>query len=234
LVDTVANRRRQEAVEAFMQRATAHVTPRWHLQDTGNLERLAVRAVIGESTLLDLGVLHDSVAAPPDAFETFSQMPAMFPRETPPDAHALPTTTATVSVAITALCEPSVAALDARPPAHPRDSAFILEIFDPGLDDAGCMQHEGADIMHASKGIATPKVRCTRVFDGYVEFTRSNMAMVLRSRFDRTHTHNTARHRRPEPVPRWHPHDVSRGQSTFMVEMQETASTLCRQPCDHL
>jgi len=87
LVDTAANRRRQDALKAFVQRATARVELRWAPQDTGNLERLAARTVIGEFTLRDLGALHDSVAAPPDAFDIFSQMPAMFPRETPPEAH---------------------------------------------------------------------------------------------------------------------------------------------------
>jgi DNA mismatch repair protein MutS len=177
LVDMTAIRRRQDAVEAFVQDAVARAALRELLKDVGDLERLGVRAILGEATPRDLGVLRDSLVAAPRAFEVVSQM-------TDPSAHDALMGPG-LEDAILELRDLLVSALVERPPAVAREGGIFREGFDPELDETGHLQREGADMivaleasLRASTAIPTLKVRYTRVFGWYIEVTKTNVSKV--------------------------------------------------------
>ena len=177
LIDTNAIRHRLDAVEGFVQDAVARAALREALRGVGDLERLGVRAVLGEATPKDLGVVRDSLVAAPTVFEIVSRMQSTLWR----DAFA----GFEMGESVLALRDLLVAALVDRPPNLARDGGLIRDGFDPELDETARLQREGADMMvameanlRATTGITTLKVRFTRVFGWYIEVTKVNAARV--------------------------------------------------------
>ncbi|HQP33621.1 MAG TPA: DNA mismatch repair protein MutS [Polyangiaceae bacterium] len=178
LHEVAAIRRRQDAIEALVTNPVARGKLREALGRIGDMERLAVRAVLGEATPRELGVLRDSLAAVPLAVDAVSSLPDPSAREAlgvgsqPPDT-------------VPQLCEFLSAALVERPPPIAREGGIIREGFDPSLDETSMLQRQGADLivaleaeLRASTGISTLKVRYTRVFGWYIEVTRANVGKV--------------------------------------------------------
>jgi DNA mismatch repair protein MutS len=165
-------------VESFVQDAVARQGLREILKEVGDLERLAVRAVLGEATPRDLGVLRDSLIAAPRAFDVVAQM-------TDPNAREALGVLGSPTDTVADLRELLRAALVDRPPVNAREGGILRDGFDPELDETGRLQREGADMivaleagLRASTGIATLKIRYTRVFGWYVEVTKPNVPKV--------------------------------------------------------
>jgi DNA mismatch repair protein MutS len=178
LLDVAAIRRRQDAVEALVGAAIERGSLRDALSRVGDIERLAVKAVLGEATPRELGVLRDSLAEVPRAVEAIFSVPEPSAREAlgifdgPPDM--VPELRALLSSALTE-----------RPPALAREGGIIRQGYDPALDETGMMQRQGADLivaleaeLRATTSIPTLKVRYTRVFGWYIEVTRSHVSKV--------------------------------------------------------
>jgi DNA mismatch repair protein MutS len=175
LYDIAAIRRRQDAVEALVGDPIERGRLREALSHVGDIERLAVRAVLGDATPRDLGVLRDSLARAPDAVQAASAVQgreALGIGEMPPDV-------------LEELRDRLTQALVDRPPAIAREGGILREGFDKQLDETGTLQREGADMIVAleaelrnTTGIATLKVRYTRVFGWYIEVTKTHVARV--------------------------------------------------------
>jgi len=151
------------------------------LTRVGDIERLAVRAALGEANPREMGVLRDSLAAVPLAVEAVAGLPDPSAREAlgigaqPPD----------VVPQIRELLE---SALVDRPPTLAREGGMIREGFDKDLDETSMLQRQGADLIVAleadlrnTTGITTLKVRFTRVFGWYIEVTRTHVGKVPQS-----------------------------------------------------
>jgi DNA mismatch repair protein MutS len=153
----------------------ARARVREQLARTGDLERLAVRAVLGEASPRDLGVLRDSLREVPAAVEAVSTL-------ADPEArralglgeHPLDLLDDLAALLGRALVE--------RPPALAREGGIVREGFDAQLDETAALQRQGADLimalesdLRAQTGIATLKIRFTRVFGWYIEVTRANL-----------------------------------------------------------
>jgi DNA mismatch repair protein MutS len=178
LVDVAAIRRRQDAVEALVTDAPARAKLREALERVGDMERLAVRAVLGEATPRDLGALRDGLAQVPHAIAAVAALAQASARE----ALGLQQTAPDMVSDLRKLLE---SALVDRPPALAREGGIFRGGFDAQLDETGKLQREGADLivaleaeLRATTGIATLKVRYTRVFGWYIEVTRANVAKV--------------------------------------------------------
>lgn len=178
LMQVPAIRRRQDAVEALVQDAITRSALRQHLASVGDLERLAVRAVLREISPRDLGVLRDSLAQAPEVISLVAGLADPGARQVlgvepvPPDAltdvHAL-----------------LASALVDRPPALARDGGIFRPGFDPELDETGSLQRQGANLILALEAklreqtaISTLKIRFTRVFGWYIEVTKSQVSKV--------------------------------------------------------
>jgi len=181
LHDIAAIRRRQDAVEALVSNPAARGKLRDALTRVGDIERLAVRAALGEANPREMGVLRDSLAAVPLAVEAVAGLPDPSAREAlgigaqPPD----------VVPQIRELLE---SALVDRPPTLAREGGMIREGFDKDLDETSMLQRQGADLIVAleadlrnTTGITTLKVRFTRVFGWYIEVTRTHVGKVPQS-----------------------------------------------------
>lgn len=178
LRDVAAIRRRQDAVEALVTDAPVRGRLRDTLSRVGDIERLAVRAVLAESTPRDLGVLRDSLAEVPRAVETVQSLADSASRD------ALGAGANEIDL-VADLHDRLANALVDRPPAMAREGGIFREGFDAVLDETRLLQRQGADLivaleaeLRAQTGIATLKVRYTRVFGWYVEVTRTNVSKV--------------------------------------------------------
>jgi DNA mismatch repair protein MutS len=168
-------RRRLDQVELFVDDPRLREELRAALGAVGDLERLAVRAMLGEATPKDLGALRDGLVAARRAVEVVSGVEA----PTGQEVLELDATVDTVDDVADALR----AALCDRPPASEKEGAIFRDGFDVELDEAEKLRRHGTELMIALEaklrdetGIATLKVRFTRVFGWYVEVTRSHTA----------------------------------------------------------
>jgi DNA mismatch repair protein MutS len=178
LLDVTSIRRRQDAVQAFVSDAVARAALRDVLSRVGDIERLAVRAVLREATPRDLGALRDSLIEAPKAVQIVASLPDEASRE------ALGIGADTVDV-VDDLRELLRAALVDRPPAIAREGGIFRDGFDATLDETAMLQRQGTDLivalesdLRASTGIPTLKIRYTRVFGWYIEVTRANVQKV--------------------------------------------------------
>ncbi|MBI5537353.1 MAG: DNA mismatch repair protein MutS [Deltaproteobacteria bacterium] len=178
LYDVAGIRRRQDAVEALVADAIERGRLRDALSRIGDIERLAVRAVLGDATPRDLGVLRDSLIEVPKAVEAVAAVPEASAREALGIGESLPDM-------LVELRDLLARALVDRPPALAREGGIIREGFDASLDETALLQRQGADLivameaeLRATTAIATLKIRYTRVFGWYIEVTRSNVAKV--------------------------------------------------------
>jgi DNA mismatch repair protein MutS len=176
LLDVGAIRRRLDAVEAFVQNPLARDEVRAHLQKLGDLERLGVRAALGEATPRDLGALRDGLQAVPLVTAALAKIPDTSARDAlglgddPPDT--LPE--------LAALLTRSLAE---RPPPNARDGGIFRAGYDAELDETRRLKEQGTQLileletkLRASSSIPTLKIRYTRVFGWYIEVSRSHAA----------------------------------------------------------
>jgi DNA mismatch repair protein MutS len=181
LVDVAAIRRRLDAVEVFVQNPLARADLRTRLADLGDLERLGVRAALGEATPKDLGALRDGLLAAPSVVEAVRTIPDAAARDAfavegdPPDA-------------LPGLAADLAAALVDRPPALAREGGIFRVGYDVELDETRRLKEEGTELILAleaklrqTSNIPTLKIRYTRVFGWYIEVTRTHAAKVPNS-----------------------------------------------------
>src|SRR5262249_38663150 len=128
LVDVGAIRRRLDAVEAFVRHPLARAEFRKALGDVGDLERLGVRAALGEATPEDVGALRDGLPAVPRVRAAARNTPDPGAREALGLESAPPATLDTVA-------EELSRALVDRPSPLVRDGGIFREGYDAGLDE---------------------------------------------------------------------------------------------------
>jgi DNA mismatch repair protein MutS len=172
LTNVARIRRRLDQVELFVDDPRLRAELRHALGGVGDLERLAVRAQLGEATPKDLGALRDGLAAARAAVGVVSRASEPTAREVLGLGEDIDTVDDVASSLADALAE--------RPPASEKEGAIFRSGFDPELDEAERLRRHGTELMIALEtklreetGIATLKVRFTRVFGWYVEVTRS-------------------------------------------------------------
>ncbi len=173
LVDTAAIRRRLDQVETFVTAGRLRGELRKILADVTDLERLAVRASMGEATPRDLGALRDGLHAGARAGSLLSEL-----RDS-------------ASIAALGLSQPLdfapelhaelARALVERPPAQAKDGALFQSGFDAELDELDQLRQSGTEHIVAfegrlreSSGIGSLRIKFTRVFGWYIEVTRSH------------------------------------------------------------
>lgn len=181
LVDVRAVRERHDAVEAFVEHARIRSDLREKLGDIGDLERLSVRAALGEATPKDLGALRDGLVAAPLAIEAAARIPGETHRQALGLDPSLPD-------ACPDLASRLVAALVDRPPPLAREGGIFREGFDPQLDETRKLKEKGSELLlelearlRDSLAIPTLKIRYTRVFGWYIEVSRAQAAKVPES-----------------------------------------------------
>jgi DNA mismatch repair protein MutS len=178
LADVAAIRRRLDLVELFVEHPRLRADLRASLAAVSDIERLSVRASLGEATPRDLGALRDGLGAGRRAVEVLSALSGSFERE----VLGLPETPVDTVDDVAAELE---RALVERPPALAKEGAIFRSGYDAELDEAESLRRSGAELMvelearlRATTGIPTVKVRFTRVFGWYVEVTRSHASRV--------------------------------------------------------
>ncbi len=178
LLDVERIRRRLDAVELFLVNPRLRAELADILREVGDLERLAVRALIGEATPRDLGALRDGLLAAERAKVALESLEDPAFREVlgldaaPPDA-------------VPELARALGLALVERPPALSKDGEIFRAGFDAELDELSELRRSGAERMvlveqrlRQETGIATLKIRYTRVFGWYIEVSRGQAAKV--------------------------------------------------------
>jgi DNA mismatch repair protein MutS len=171
-------RRRLDQVELFVQNPRLRDDARAALAGVGDLERLATRAALGESSPRELGALRDGLRAAAEVLGVVSGMGDLAARE------ALGLGAEPVDC-VPELASALEAALVERPPQQPKDGAVFRQGFDAELDELSALQKSGAERMvelearlKQETAIATLKVRFTRVFGWYVEVSRGQAGKV--------------------------------------------------------
>jgi len=176
LTDLASIRRRHDAVEAFVLDPILREGVREGLGATGDLERLATRAALGVATPRDLGALRDGLAA---AAVVSAGLHARERALVDGLGPSVPTD----------LCEDVAAelatALVDAPPISARDGGVFRDRIDARIDELRALSSSGKDVLLALEereqkrtGIATLKVRYTRVFGYYLEVTKRYLAQV--------------------------------------------------------
>jgi DNA mismatch repair protein MutS len=175
LLDVAAIRRRHDEVEVFVAHARSRAELREALKSLGDLERLAVRASLGEATPRDLGALRDGLAAAPRAAAAVLSIP---------DASARELLGADVDL-VAELETVLRAALVDRPPTSAKEDGSIREGFDAELDEARKLKDGGTDAILALEadlrketGATSLRVKYARVFGWTIEVTKSHLAKV--------------------------------------------------------
>jgi DNA mismatch repair protein MutS len=177
LADVARIRRRHDQVELFVQNPRLRAELRAALAAVGDLERLAMRAALGEASPRELGALRDGLAGAARSAAVLEEQSDATMRETLGLGAAVDT--------VGELREELERALVERPPQQPKDGAVFRTGFDPELDELAGLTKSGAERMvelearlKKDTGIATLKLRFTRVFGWYVEVTRAHAARV--------------------------------------------------------
>ena len=175
LLDVAAIRRRHDEVEVFVAHARSRSELREALGSLGDLERLAVRASLGEATPRDLGGLRDGLGAAPRAAAAVRSIP---------DASARELLGADVDL-IADLETILRAALVDRPPVSAKDDGSIREGFDAELDEARRLKGGGTEAILALEGELRKetgatglRIKYARVFGWTIEVTKSHLAKV--------------------------------------------------------
>jgi DNA mismatch repair protein MutS len=177
LTDVARIRRRLDQVELFVQNPGLRAELRAALAGVGDLERLAMRAALGEATARELGALRDGLRGGAESARVLREQSDAPMRETlgcsePVDA-------------VSDLQSELERALVERPPQQPRDGAVFRPGYDPDLDELAALAKSGAERMvelearlRQDTGIGSLKLRYTRVFGWYIEVTRTHAARV--------------------------------------------------------
>ncbi|MBM4359832.1 MAG: DNA mismatch repair protein MutS, partial [Deltaproteobacteria bacterium] len=177
LTEVNSIRRRLDAVEALLDDPPARMALRAALARIGDLDRLVVRASLGESSPRDLGALLRSLEALPEARAAMASLRGI-------DLTAL----ALGLEPEEALQEWLARALTDEPPLRLSDGGVIAEGFDAELDDLRSLRSSGGERLAELEGrlrgeleIGSLKVKYTRGFGWYIEVTRAHAAKVPES-----------------------------------------------------
>ncbi len=176
LADVAAIRRRLDEVDLFV----SHPRPRGELRDAlagvGDIERLSVRALLGEATPRDLGGLRDGLLAAPAAIAAV--------RTIPDGLHAAEALGAAIDPAAELAAELAAALVD-RPPPHAREGGIFRDGFDAELDEARALEKHGTERilaleakLRAETSAPSLRIKYTRVFGWYIEVTKAHVAKV--------------------------------------------------------
>ncbi|WP_437338366.1 DNA mismatch repair protein MutS [Sorangium sp. So ce394] len=180
LADVAAIRRRLDEVELFVANPRARGELREALGGVGDLERLSVRALLGEATPRDLGCLRDGLAAAPAAVAAVRSIPDLG------DGGAAPLLAEAAAVDVAAdVCAELTAALIERPPPNAREGGIFREGYDKELDEARAVEKNATELilaleakLRSQTGAPSLRVKYTRVFGWYIEVTRAHVAKV--------------------------------------------------------
>jgi DNA mismatch repair protein MutS len=171
-------RRRLDQVELFVQNPRLREELRKTLGSVGDLERLAMRAALGEASPRELGALRDGLGAAKRSVAVLEAVNDTASRETL-GLGAAPVDT------LEELASELERALVERPPQQPKDGAIFREGYASDLDELAGLAKSGAERMvelevrlKQDTAIPTLKLRYTRVFGWYIEVTRSHAARV--------------------------------------------------------
>lgn len=181
LVEVEAIKKRHDAVEAFVDNPLIRSDLREILGKVGDLERLSVRAALGEATPKDLGALRDGLLAAPSVIEKVRELPdASSKRALGLDPHP-PDPCADLATRLEQ-------ALVERPPPLAREGGIFREGFDAELDETRRLKEKGSELLLELEGrlresldIPTLKIRYTRVFGWYIEVSRAQAKRVPES-----------------------------------------------------
>ncbi|WP_437759420.1 DNA mismatch repair protein MutS [Sorangium sp. So ce1389] len=179
LADVAAIRRRLDEVELFVSHPRARGELREALGGVGDLERLSVRALLGEATPRDLGCLRDGLTAAPGAIAAIRSIPDL--------SEPLIAEAAALDVVADVRAE-LTAALVERPPPNTREGGVFREGYDKELDEARAVEKNATELilaleakLRSQTGAPSLRVKYTRVFGWYIEVTRAHIAKVPES-----------------------------------------------------
>ncbi|WP_437900272.1 DNA mismatch repair protein MutS [Sorangium sp. So ce124] len=208
LADLAGIRRRLDEVELFVSHPRARGELRQALGGVGDLERLSVRALLGEATPRDLGLLRDGLTAAPAAIAAVRSIPDLGKAASRGDDGAAargkdgaaargkdgaaaasgsePLLAEAASLDVVAdVCAELTAALIERPPPNTREGGIFREGYDKELDDARGVEKNATELILALEaklrtqtGAPSLRVKYTRVFGWYIEVTRAHIAKV--------------------------------------------------------
>ncbi len=178
LTDVAMIRRRLDQVELFVVHARVREELREALADVGDLERLGVRASLGESTPRDLARLRDGLAASARALSVLEAV-----RD--PELRSVLELGETRIDALSELQAALAAALQERPSPLAKQGEIFLPEFDAELAELDGLRRTGTERMvelearlRESTGIPTLRIRFTRVFGWYIEVSRGKAGQV--------------------------------------------------------
>jgi DNA mismatch repair protein MutS len=178
LIRVAEIRRRHDVVELFARHPGMRRELRDGLSEVGDIERLAIKLALDRASPRDLLALRRSLAAVPGLADTLARCPEPALAR---DALGVPPGQPWIDA-----CS-DVHALLARglsddPPARVSDGHAIRDGFDPDLDEAREWMRGGQRLivelegrLREASGIATLKLRYTRVFGWYIEVTRAHV-----------------------------------------------------------
>jgi DNA mismatch repair protein MutS len=184
LVGVAPIRRRQDAVEFFVERQGAREQVRRELERIHDLERLAGRASLGVATPRDLDQLRASLGRLPDLAEAITagaapgfELPELLRLDEGGRGEVL--------AQLAELEQELAAALVDDPPPTAKEGGVVRDGFCPIVDENRRLADGGRDAILAIEsrerertGIGSLKVKYNRVFGYYIEVTRSQLARV--------------------------------------------------------
>ncbi|MCU0673898.1 MAG: DNA mismatch repair protein MutS [Myxococcota bacterium] len=177
LMDVASIRRRHDAVEAFVLAEPLRGRLRELLQGVGDLERLTTKATLGVASPRDLGAILGALRQA-DAVDALLR------------AHAASSTDDAIGRLLPNDLVPEVkdelaVILVDEPPANAREGGIVREGVDADLDELRTLSSRSKDVVlelelreRKRTGIASLKIKFTRVFGYYIEITRSNLDAV--------------------------------------------------------
>jgi DNA mismatch repair protein MutS len=178
LTDVGRIRRRHDQVELFVVHARLREALRVALSDLGDLERLSVRASLGEASPRDLGGLRDGLSAAARAVSVLADV------NDPELREVLGLSGAAIDT-LPELAHELGFALVERPSPLGKQGEIFRPEFDAELAELDGLRRTGTEHMVAlegrlreSTGIATLRIRFTRVFGWYIEVSRGKSGSV--------------------------------------------------------
>jgi DNA mismatch repair protein MutS len=178
LTDVARIRRRHDEVELFVVHARLREALRGALDAVGDLERLSVRAALGEANPRDLGGLRDGLVAAARAVGVLSEA-----RD--PELHEVLGLSGAPVDTLPELSARLSAALVDRPSPLAKQGEIFRPEFDQELADLDALRRNGTERMvelearlRESTGIANLRIRFTRVFGWYIEVSRGKSGSV--------------------------------------------------------
>jgi DNA mismatch repair protein MutS len=178
LTDVASIRRRHDQVELFVVHARLREELRAALGDVGDLERLSVRAALGEASPRDLAGLRDGLSAAAAALQLLEAV-----RD--PELREVLELTARPVDGVGEVQAQLAEALIERPSPLGKQGEIFRPEFDAELGELDGLRRTGTEHMvelearlRERTGIATLRIRFTRVFGWYIEVSRGQSGRV--------------------------------------------------------